>query len=135
MPRGESGESGYSGDFGGDFGDSDRGVTRNLNRFLLILRALMRWSSVDGGMPSFAAAPDGPDTRPRLSASAASTISRSLRGSPRTGAGTGSPKAARGDSLNSHNSSTANTSPELRITDRSITFCSSRMLPGQSYAR
>ena len=42
----------------------------------------MLCSSVEGGMRSLAAAPDGPATRPRLSASAASMISRSLGGSP-----------------------------------------------------
>jgi hypothetical protein len=41
---------------------------------------LILWSRVDGGIPSFAAAPDGPETRPLLSASAASMIFRSLRG-------------------------------------------------------
>ena len=40
----------------------------------------------------------------------------------------------RTDCAGSHDSSTAKTSLALRITDRSITFCSSRMLPGQSYA-
>ena len=51
---------------------------RNLNRVLLILKALIRLSSVDGGIPSFAAAPVGPETRPLVAASAASIISRSL---------------------------------------------------------
>src|SRR6202008_2462703 len=52
---------------------------RNLNWVLLILRALILWSRVDGGTPSLAAAPDGPPTRPLVSASAASIISCSLR--------------------------------------------------------
>src|SRR4029077_20012371 len=56
---------------------------RNLNRLLLIFKALTLWSRVDGGIPSLAAAPDNPETRPLLSASAASMISRSLRGSLR----------------------------------------------------
>jgi hypothetical protein len=54
---------------------------RNLNRLLRILRTLILCSSVDGGTQSLAAAPDGPATRPRLSATAASIISRSQRGS------------------------------------------------------
>jgi hypothetical protein len=41
----------------------------------------MRVSRVDGGIPSLPAAPDGPETRPLLLASAPSIISRSLRGS------------------------------------------------------
>src|SRR4029077_6789555 len=49
-----------------------------LNCFLLILRALILWSRVDGGIPSLAAAPDGPQTRPLVSTSAASIMSRSL---------------------------------------------------------
>ena len=58
------------------------GLQRNLNCALLMFNALMRWSSVDGGTPSFAAAPDEPPTRPRHSASAASMVSRSLWGAP-----------------------------------------------------
>src|SRR5580700_2543134 len=54
---------------------------RNLNRFLLIFSALILSWRVEGGMPSFAAAPDGPETRPLVSASAASIISRSLSAS------------------------------------------------------
>ena len=34
----------------------------------------------------------------------------------------------------SHDSSTAKTSLALKMTERSITFCSSRMFPGQAYA-
>ena len=57
------------------------GLQRNLNLVLSIFRALILWSRVDGGIPSLAAAPAGPETRPLDSASAASMISRSLRGS------------------------------------------------------
>jgi hypothetical protein len=46
-----------------------------LKRCLLILRDLIFDSRVEGGMPSLAAAPDGPDTRPLLSVNAASIIS------------------------------------------------------------
>src|SRR5262249_57682559 len=48
-----------------------------LNRALLILSALIFDSSVEGGMPSRAAAPAGPDTRPFVAARAASIRSRS----------------------------------------------------------
>src|SRR6266478_6267817 len=58
-----------------------RDLYPNLNCCLLILKALMRVSRVDGGIRSLAAAPDGPETRPLVSASAASMISRSLRAS------------------------------------------------------
>ncbi len=46
-----------------------------LKRYLLILRDLIFDSRVEAGIPSLAAAPDGPDTRPPLSAKAASIIS------------------------------------------------------------
>src|SRR5262249_22961409 len=46
-----------------------------LNRYLLMRRLRMRDSSVERGMPSLAAAPWGPDTRPWLSASALSISS------------------------------------------------------------
>jgi len=58
------------------------GLQRNLNCALLIFKALMRLSSVDGGTPSFAAAPDEPPTRPRHATSAASMLCRSLSGPP-----------------------------------------------------
>src|SRR5260370_24358743 len=61
-------------------GGFDQAFRRYLNWFLLILRALILWSRVDGGIPSLAAAPDGPQTRPLVSTSAASIISRSPRG-------------------------------------------------------
>src|SRR5271154_4153967 len=43
-----------------------------LKRYLLILSVRILESSVEGGRPSLAAAPEGPDTRPSASASAAS---------------------------------------------------------------
>src|SRR5271170_7499895 len=99
----------------------------------------MRVSRVDGGIRSLAAAPDGPETRPLVSASAASIISRSLRGSTlfwrsaARKAGDVSTLDSRGEVLlESHNSSIEKTSVELRMIDLSITFCNSRMLPGQS---
>ena len=48
-----------------------------LKRYLLIFIDLIFDSSVDGGMPSLTAAPDGPATRPLVSAKAAPIISRS----------------------------------------------------------
>src|SRR5260370_16736800 len=46
-----------------------------LNRFLLILSDRIFDSTVDRGIPSIAAAPDGPNTRPSLSRRADSIIS------------------------------------------------------------
>ena len=46
-----------------------------LKRFLLILSDRIFDSTVDRGMPSIAAAPEGPKTRPALSRKAASIIS------------------------------------------------------------
>src|SRR5260370_8348765 len=48
-----------------------------LKLYLLIFIALIFDSKVDGGIPSRAAAPKGPDTRPSASARAASIILRS----------------------------------------------------------
>ena len=62
---------------------------RNLNFTLLIFKALILWSRLDGGIPSLAAAPDGPETRPLEATSAASMISRSLGGSVSTLEGAG----------------------------------------------
>src|ERR1700674_5158161 len=113
-------------------GESQERPYPNLNCCLLILKALIRVSRVDGGIRSLAAAPDGPETRPLVSARAASIISCSLRGSAFE-AGDVSARAACGEVLlESHNSSTEKTSAELRMMDLSITFCNSRMLPGQS---
>src|ERR1700740_2277285 len=53
-----------------------------LNRRLSIFKALILSSRVEGDMASLIAAPDGPETRPLLSASATSIISRSLCGLP-----------------------------------------------------
>src|SRR2546425_10820929 len=95
-------------------------------------RALILDSSVWRGMPSFAAAPEGPEIRPRDSASAAMIKALSPSASVviwrpvPIGAWLGFPL--------SHDSSMAKVSPSHRITARSITFCSSRTFPGQSYA-
>src|SRR5260370_865413 len=98
-----------------------------------MFKALIQVSRVDGGIRSFAAAPRGPETRPLVSASAPSITSHALRCSPSLLKATdvATRDAGRDVSLESHNSSTENASPELRITDLSITFCNSRILPGQ----
>ena len=54
-----------------------------LNCRLSIFKALILSSRVEGDILSLTAAPDGPETRPLLAASADSIISRSLRGSRR----------------------------------------------------
>src|SRR5262249_5920642 len=104
----------------------------DLKRRLSILSALIFDSSVDEGTPSRAAAPNGPDTRPLLSASAASMASFSCPASVLDGgaAGVGDARLRRPES---QRSSIESVSESDTITARSMTFCSSRMLPGQSY--
>ena len=48
-----------------------------LKRYLSMFIDRIFDSRVDGGMPSLAAAPEGPETRPLVSAKAAPTLSRS----------------------------------------------------------
>src|SRR5437867_4065065 len=107
-----------------------------LNRCLLMPRLAIFDSSVCRGIPSLAAAPDGPEIRPSLPASAASIISFSRSRSKRLRLPpcTSSRVDAGDNSRFSHASSTVNVSVSHRMTARSMTFCSSRMLPGQSYA-
>src|SRR5262245_12234205 len=52
-----------------------KGSYKLLKRYGLIFIALIFESRVDRGMPSLAAAPKGPDTRPLVSAKAASILS------------------------------------------------------------
>src|SRR5581483_3045401 len=100
-----------------------------LNCRLSILSDLILESRVDCGMPSLAAAPDGPDTLPLLSVSAASisclSWAASLSASGKSGVAVGE-AACPATQL----SSTEKLSELQTITDRSITFCSSRILPG-----
>src|ERR1700688_2628006 len=104
----------------------------NLVNLEILVRALILFSRVVGGTLSLAAAPRGPETRPRLPRSAASMIFRSSsRSLPRT-FDTSTEFECRDGFLESHDSSTRRISPEVRITDLSMTFCNSRMLPGQS---
>src|SRR5213594_386167 len=117
-----TGEKDGGGEKCGDSGESRDlliRLQRNLNFVLSILNALILWSRVDGGIPSLAAAPEGPETRPLVSASTASIVSRSVRrSSPRLKSGDASTRGAgKKVSLESHDSSTEKTSPELRITD------------------
>src|SRR5579862_2313629 len=112
--------------------DRDQFDRRTLNRYLLIPNRLIFASSVGLGSPNLVAAPVGPETRPALSARAASIISFSCRCSARLSPADG--PADCGACHLSQVSSTEKVSPSLRMTARSITFCSSRMFPGQSYA-
>src|SRR5580700_186609 len=105
-------------------------VPEALNRYLLIPNRFIFESSVWVGMPSFVAAPVGPETRPLLSASAASIISFSLLCRTPLSANAGL-AAVWEDGRLSQVSSTAQISPSLKITARSITFCNSRTFPGQ----
>src|SRR5438445_9998008 len=88
-------------------------------------------SSVCLGMPSLAAAPVGPPTTPSASRSAVSTISFSR--STRLATSGTDVTADLGATGVSQVSSTEKVSPSHRIIARSITFCSSRILPVQSY--
>src|SRR5580704_6030026 len=106
-----------------------------LKRCLLIFSALIFDSRVVAGTPSLAAAPDGPDTRPWHSRKASSikAFSSSVRRFKRPGWISGTPGALDKLGRESQLPSTENVSDSLTITDRSITFCNSRMLPGQVY--
>src|SRR5262245_3008185 len=98
------------------------------NECLLILRLLILDSNVDAGMPRIAAAPSGPEMRPRVSFKTASRrafcCSRDF----------GNPESVTCEVLrNSSGSvpgSSRNTAVSAKITPRSITFCNSRMFPG-----
>src|SRR5580698_241215 len=89
-------------------------------------------------MLSLAAAPEGPYTRPPHSRKAASIAAFSSAGDrlKRLGWIDGSLfGAGRDEGLReSQLSSTENVCVSLTITDRSTTFCNSRILPGQAYA-
>ena len=103
-----------------------------LKRFLLIFSDLIFESSVDPGIPSLAAAPDGPETRPPLSRRAASIISFSWEASFRVSSVRLFGSLASG-CHESQLSSIEKFSVSHTITDRSMTFCNSRIFPGQAY--
>src|SRR5216684_8490240 len=104
-----------------------------LKSFLLIFSDLIFDSKVDPGKPSLAAAPDGPDTCPPLSRRAASIISFSWAASFRGSSGWLFDSLVRG-CRKSQLSSIEKFSVSHTITDRSMMFCNSRILPGQGYA-
>src|SRR3984893_15165156 len=82
----------------------------SLKWLLRILNFLMRCSKVEGATQSLAAAPSGPDTRPRLPASASSMICRSRLASSSASAGSGCcGKLTRRESLDNQAASTQNT--------------------------
>jgi hypothetical protein len=103
-----------------------------LKRFLLIFNDLIFDSSVDRGMPSLVAAPEGPYTRPPHSRKAASIADFSCSGSRLKRLGWTFRSPAEGG-RESQLSSTENVCDSHTITDRSITFCNSRTLPGHVY--
>src|SRR5260370_6375681 len=104
----------------------------DLKRFLLIFSDLIFDSKVDPGKPSLAAAPDGPDTCPPLSRRAVSIISFSWAASFPGSSSWLFGSLVRGCRI-SQLSSTEKFSVSHKITDRSITFCNSRILPGHGY--
>jgi len=100
-----------------------------LNRRLSMSNALIFDSRVDAGMPSFTAAPNGPDTRPLVSASIASIASFSFSSSvvDRTGVGArdgGGPDRvdSRAGSLESQRSSIESVPVSVTMTARSMMF-------------
>src|SRR5262245_28695419 len=97
----------------------------------MICNFFIRESSVEGGNPSLAAAPFGPDTRPRHSVSADSMIWRSSLDTLMFSLCVDSDLACL-LAPDNHALSTQKVSSELTITDLSTTFCNSRMLPGHS---
>jgi hypothetical protein len=102
-----------------------------LKRYLLILSDLIFDSRVEGGIWSFAAAPDDPATRPFVSAKVASIISFSPRRSFESN-GCVEDVVSLEPGVNQL-SSINRFSVSERMIDRSITFCNSLTLPGQVY--
>src|SRR5271163_3794846 len=98
-----------------------------LKRFLLILSDRIFDSSVDRGMPNFTAAPAGPDTRPQVSFSAASIMFFSCTMSVRGSSTCCFDSDIGACGFASQVSSIEKISVSQRITERSMTFCSSRM--------
>src|SRR4029077_5861456 len=107
----------------------ERFGVRVRKRLLLILNARIFDSSVERGIPSRAAAPEGPNTRPSLARSASSMSSLSCEAS----APTIPSRLSRAGRVDTQLSSTVNSSVSDTITDRSITFCNSRTFPGHGY--
>ena len=102
-----------------------------LNWCLLILRRRILYSRAEGEIRSFAAAPNGPETLPSVSVSALSISSRSCSWILLARDVTGPWDA---DSpMESQLLSMLSVSVSQRTTERSTTFWSSRMFPGQKY--
>src|ERR1700737_1832035 len=102
-----------------------------INLCFLILTCLIFESSVERGIPSFAAAPSGPATFPLLSARAVSIIFLSCfwRVSGKRPANS----CRGGCALVSQAFSIQKESPLHKITDLSTMFCNSRIFPGHAY--
>src|SRR5580658_6224544 len=109
-----------------------RNYAVRLKRFLSIFSDLIFDSRVDPGIPSLAAAPAEPDTRPPHSRRAASISSFSFETGILDNCGWPCCCCARG-CRESQLLSTEKVSVSLTMTERSTTFCSSRILPGQGY--
>src|ERR1700747_1810403 len=102
-----------------------------INLCFLIPSCLILVSSVDGGIPSFAAAPSGPETFPLLSAKAVSIIFLSWFWRV---SGNGPANSCRGGCAPvSQAFSIQKVSPPHKITDLSTMFCNSRIFPGHGY--
>ena len=115
-----------------DFWKLKRGIYYSeIKLCFLILSCLIFQSSVERGIPSFAAAPSGPATFPLHSARAASIISLSCfwRVSDK-----GPATSCRGGcAFASQAFSIQKVAPLHKITDLSTMFCSSRIFPGHAY--
>src|SRR6267154_2721586 len=103
-----------------------------LKRFLLMLSDRIFECRVDRAIPSLAAAPNGPNIRPWDTRRASSIISLSVAAtfSERKSLVPDLVSSGRWDS---QLSSAVRVSVSHTITDRSMTFCSSRRFPGQGY--
>jgi hypothetical protein len=110
--------------------ESSQNAGETLKRFLPIFSNRIFDSSVDGAMRNLAAVPVGPNTRPPLSFRAASIMSISSAWSLQESSiwffG-----SVRDRCCGNQLSSIEKISVSQSITDRSMTFWSSRMFPGQ----
>src|SRR6202163_3416681 len=98
-------------------------------RLLLIFSVRIFDSSVERGIPSRAAAPEGPNTRPPVARSASSMSAFSCEASVLDIPSRLSTEGRADNQL----SSTVNSSVSDTITDRSITLCNSRTFPRHGY--
>src|ERR1700704_6987786 len=98
-------------------------------RLLLTFNERIFDSSVERGIPSRAAAPEGPNTRPSVARSASSMSAFSCDAS----APDIPSRLSTAGRADNQRSSTVNSSVSDTITERSITFCNSRTFPGHGY--